>query len=370
MRGIDLARGYYTDVVGPLLAARWPALPYAAGRLGTGSDVLGLDDAMSRDHDWGLRLTLIVDADAVGQVSTHLEENLPLEYAGHRTRFSTTWNASVTSQVEVTTVADFALSRIGVDGGSEFGVAEWLALSGQSVLEVTGGPVFADTSGALTRLRQRLDWYPDDLWRYVLASDWRRIGQELPFVGRTASRGDDAGSRVLTARIAAAAMRLGFLLERRWPPYPKWLGTLFSQLPSAGAGAAALESALAADSWREREAALGEAVTVLHDLQRERGLPTVDALVGPFWDRPFLGLGGVSEMLMESIADPRVRALPPGVGSIEQWSDNVDVLGSPSRRLAAVRALVPAEGQDARYGAVTKSMSSSTRPRNAGSRSE
>jgi hypothetical protein len=35
-RGIALARAYYVDVVAPLLGERWPHLPHAAARLGSG----------------------------------------------------------------------------------------------------------------------------------------------------------------------------------------------------------------------------------------------------------------------------------------------------------------------------------------------
>jgi hypothetical protein len=88
--GIALARRYYQDVVAPLLAVRWPALAYAAGRFGSGSEVLGLDDLMSRDHDWGVRLNLLVEADVVDDVADYLEQALPDAYADLPTRFPTT----------------------------------------------------------------------------------------------------------------------------------------------------------------------------------------------------------------------------------------------------------------------------------------
>jgi hypothetical protein len=80
LRGAELARAFYTDVVEPLLSQAVPGLRYAAARLGSGSDVLGLDDAMSRDHDWGCRLTLLVDEedrDQVARISRTLDEAVP-----------------------------------------------------------------------------------------------------------------------------------------------------------------------------------------------------------------------------------------------------------------------------------------------------
>jgi len=53
MSGRELARRFHAYAVAPLLAQGMPGLRYAAGRFGSGSDVLGLEDVMSRDHDWG-----------------------------------------------------------------------------------------------------------------------------------------------------------------------------------------------------------------------------------------------------------------------------------------------------------------------------
>ena len=52
LSGAELARRFFAEAVEPLLSRELPGLGYAAARLGSGSDVLGLDGAMSRDHDW------------------------------------------------------------------------------------------------------------------------------------------------------------------------------------------------------------------------------------------------------------------------------------------------------------------------------
>ncbi|WP_079571745.1 DUF4037 domain-containing protein [Krasilnikoviella flava] len=335
--GIGLARAYYDDVVRPLLEAWRPGLPHAAARLGSGSDVLGLDDETSRDHDWGLRLTLLVDEPDVATVDAQLEATLPAEHRGLPTRFATTWEPVVRHRVEVATPRGFARSRLGLDPVTDLDAAGWLSLTGQSVLEVTAGAVFHDGPGELTAIRETLRWYPHDLWLHVLAAEWARVGQELPFVGRTGVRGDDAGSRVLTARLAGSLLRLGLLLERRWPPYPKWLGTAFAGTPSAAAAGPHLDRALAAGTWQERDAALGDACDALHERQRDVGLPALDGpATEPFFGRPSRGLRGLPEVLRDAAGDA-VRGLP---AAVEQWVDAVDVLMDGRRRVALTRAAV------------------------------
>jgi uncharacterized protein DUF4037 len=338
--GAELARRFYADVVEPLLSRAAPDLRYAAGRLGSGSDVLGLDDAMSCDHDWGCRLTLLVDEDArdrVPRISSILEEELPERYGQYPVRFPVTWDSSRSHKVEVATVADFAASRLGVDPSGGLSALDWLIVTGQSVLEVTAGPVFADRTRTLAAVRAMLAWYPPDVERYVLAAGWQRLCQLLPMMGRTAEAGDELGSRLISSSLAGDLVWLAFALSRRWAPYDKWRGTVFRSLPVAARLGPLLDAA-GAPRWRDREEALTSACGLLLSVQRERGLPTPESTVIPFYDRPYRALDeAVPQALLDGIADPHVRRLPPMVGSIEQWVDSVDVLSSPGRR-AALRA--------------------------------
>ena len=321
-----------------MLAKSMPGLRYAAGRLGSGSDVLGFDDVMSRDHDWGCRLTLLVDEpdrDAVPQISGLLEEKLPESYRGFPVRFPVTWEPSRAHKVEVSTVAGFAASRLGIDPTGQMSAVDWLVLTGQSVLEVTAGPIFIDRTAELARVRATLRWYPPDLERYVLAAGWQRLSQQMPMVGRTAVRGDELGSRLLSAQLADDVMWLAFALSRQWPPYAKWRGTAFQALAIAADLARPLAASASAPGWHDREGSLAEACEVLLSAQRARGLPGPGSAVTRFWDRPFRTVDdAIAEALLAGIADPQVSRLPAGIGSIEQWADNVDVLASPGRRRA------------------------------------
>ena len=335
--GIALSRAYFLEVVRPALAARFPGLPYSAGRLGAGSEVLGLDDAVSRDHDWGLRLSVFVPADRVHEVDRELERVLPESFAGLPVRFAFTGEAERRHRVDVASLPEFLRSRLGFDPRLGVSARDWLSLSGQAVLELSAGPVFSDASGELSDVRRALEWYPDDLWRYVLACDWRRVEQELPLMGRAADVGDDPGSRIIAARLVHTVMHMAFMLERRWPPYSKWFGTLFRSLACFEEIGEAVGSALRADDPAARQLGIAAALESLLRHQNALGLTAASRAAIPFWDRPYLHPDpAIVAQLREGIVDREVRLLPQGRGSIEQRTDNVDVLVNAGARRSGV----------------------------------
>jgi hypothetical protein len=348
--GIALSRSYFEDVIASLLKQHVPDVRYAAARLGPGSEVLGLDDAMSRDHDWGPRVQLFVHDVDRPRVLSMLEQEAPSTFRGLPVRFGVSADPVERVRVDMTTVSAFADQQLGFDPrGNGASVLDWLSVTGQSALEVVSGAVFEDQAGELTRLREALAWYPDDIWRYVVACDWQRLDQELPLMGRAGDRGDELGSRTIAARLVDIAVHLGFMLSRSWPPYSKWRGTMFGRLPGCSAIAEGLARVLDARHWRDRQTALSEALMGLARLQEDAGLPVPPTVVEPFWDRPYIHLHhSLVPAVLATISCPDVRALPVGVGSVEQHTDNVDVLIKPSLRRslpASVRSYTGSLGQ-------------------------
>jgi len=332
--GADLARRLYAEHLAAALS-----MPHAAALLGWGSDVLGFDDERSTDHGFGPRLVVFVDANDVAAAADSVESVLPDEVAGWPTRFG--WDdVPVTHHVHVAELGAWLVGRIGFDAREPIATIDWLSTPQQRLLEVTEGAVFHD-DGRLTNVREALRWYPHDVWLWLIASQWRRIAQEESFAGRTAQVGDDLGSRILAARLARDVMRLCFLLERRYAPYAKWLGSAFARLESARDVGPALAAALAADTWREREDGLVAAYEAAASRFAALGVAeSVDPSARPYYSRPFRVIGGdrLAEACLARIEDPALRTQPP-IGGIDQISDSTDAL-APLRR-GALAALYP-----------------------------
>ena len=314
--GVELSRAFYDEAVAPLLAGE----EHAAALVGAGSDVLGYDTVRSTDHGWGPRMQLFVDGDRVAAVREAIDAGLPDEFHGWPTRYG--WDeVPVSHHVDVAPLGEWLEGRLGFDPRVEIPPQ-------QILLELTSGGLFHDPGGELASVRAALAWYPDDVWLWLLACQWRRLDQEEAFVGRTAEVGDELGSRVVASRLVRDCMRLAFLLERRYAPYSKWLGSAFAQLDSAVALQSPLPDVLSAESHDAREDALVAVVEELARLHNAAGVTRpAETTVRRFYTRPFRVLGSARfvDACLERVTDPWLKSLPL-VGAIDQYVDSVDVL--------------------------------------------
>ena len=349
--GLQLAEIFYKEAVEPILRARFPRLGYAAARLGYGSEVLGFDDEMSRDHDWDPRLTLFLPDDDLEtekpKIDKALGNNLPHQFHGFPTNWSLpredqTWalvelaEGPINHRVEITSVRNFLLGYIGFDITGELTTADWLTFLQQKLLGITAGKVFHDDV-ELQAVREYFSWYPQDVWLYLLASVWQRIGQEEYLMGRAGEAGSEIGSALIAARLVSDIMHLCFLMEKHYAPYPKWFGQAFSQLKSSGELGPILDKVLQSENWQARDRWLTRAYEIAMGVFNALGFTDkMPEQTSQFYNRPFRVIWGekAAQQIVRKIEDPPVKRIASRslIGNIDFFIDNTDLSEDPQFR--------------------------------------
>lgn len=349
--GLKLSEWFYHETVAPILARQFPALQYSAALIGSGSEVLGFDTPMSSDHHWGPRLLLFLsEADyphLSSEIAEALRHNLPYTFRGYSTNF-TPPNAEdngtrlmqpiesgpVNPMIECFTIRDFFAAALNIDPYSPLEAADWLTFPSQRLRALTAGGVFRDDL-SLSRIREKLAFYPLDVWLYLLMAGWTRIAQEEAFVGRTGSVEDDLGSGVIAARLVRDIMRLCFLIEREYAPYPKWFGTAFARLKCAPRLLPILRAVNLSANWQTRETHLSQAYSILAEMHNELKITeTLPTEVSPYWGRPFqvIHADRFADTIRTTIRDEAVKRISCSIGSIDQFSDSTDLLDNVALR--------------------------------------
>jgi Domain of unknown function (DUF4037) len=341
--GLELSELFYSEAVRPALEADFPGVRYSAAVIGPGSEVLGYDTPLSMDHHWGPRLLLFLSEADYGsyaaQIADALSRKLPYTFRGYPTNFGVPdeigvrlleaiSSGPINHRVEIFTVRSFFEEYLGLDPGKDIRPADWLTFPEHRLLTCTTGRVFHDGLGELGRVRERIRYYPRDVWLYLLASQWQKVSQEEAFMGRCGDVGDELGSRLIAARLVQHLMRLCFLMERKYAPYAKWFGTAFSRLDCAPALAPVFDRVLASSSWQEREEHLSEAYRLVAEKHNALGITRpLDTEVTRYHERPYLVIHSdlfVRE-IRKSISDWEIKSIGPTIGSVSQFADSTDV---------------------------------------------
>ena len=235
MRGIDIARGYYETYGRPMLEEQFPAeLPrIAVGIVGEGSECLGYDDELSRDHDFepGFCLWLTrADAARFGFALERAYARLPKEYAGAKRQMMAPVGGP---RHGVLVMEDFYTRFLG-----DISVPEtpegWFRLPSHQLLAASNGEVWRDDLGIFSRVRAEIQaGYPEDVRRKKLAAHLVFMAQtgQYNYV-RLIARGETGAAGLAMSAFLRHTISCVYLLNHAYEPYYKWSFRGMRDLPN------------------------------------------------------------------------------------------------------------------------------------------
>lgn len=301
IKGLDLCEGFFNECAKPIIDKYFPNLQYSAGLIGYGSDVLGYDDEVSRDHMWGPRFYMFLSENDLGkkdEISNKFAENLPYEYMGYSVNFTEPDpndngvqhpkfinSGKVNPLIFIQTFDEFLLDEIGTADLNNISPLDWLSFSEHRLLSLVSGKLFADKLN-IREQTNKIKFYPDNVKLYLVASQWNIIASEQAFVKRCGEVGDEIGSQIICSRIAERLMRLCFLYKNTFAPYSKWFGTAFDKLDIDDNIKKYISGALSANSLSEREDNIVKAQKAVADLHNESKITDyVDCKIESYFGR-------------------------------------------------------------------------------------
>jgi hypothetical protein len=236
VNGIEIACRFFWEVGLSAIESQFPDYVdrLAVGLVAAGSDCAGNDDEVSRDYDWGPRFHVYLtesDFARIGYSLQTLLDTLPSEFCG---AYCSTFGEHISYAYSID---EFFRSKTsnGVSRGfakAPESPADWLRIPEASLFNLTRGQVFYDPLGEFTRKKQEFAaYYPEAAWHSRLADALVKSGDAgqnvLP---RALARDDYFTAESAWWSFSTAAMRLGFLINRKYAPSDQWLYREFCKL--------------------------------------------------------------------------------------------------------------------------------------------
>ncbi len=284
MKGLEIAKAFYFEWGKPYLEESFPDLAkrVAVGRI-SGSDVLGGDDEISKDHNWGPQFTIFLSAEDYAAhaetLSAEINAAAPNPWRGYKLdgggdksvnvecipNLFKTWFGF--GKLPQNNDAWKAVVQKGVDGGIHYGRES-------SLYFLRHGAIWFDGSGELTAWRKALHTYPQTIWRTRLAEEIFRVWHhgEYNFVQRVAKRHDPLAKAICIGEFVNGVMRTYLLLNQDFTPYWKWLAHEFRKLDEAQTVALQLDELVTTDSLDRQIELVLQISSDIFDRMKEEGI--------------------------------------------------------------------------------------------------
>ena len=226
MKGLELSRKYYFAYGKGMLEEKFPMLAgrVAAGLAGQGSECLGFDDGISRDHDYGPSFCLWLtreDYEKYGNAMREEYRKLPQDFEGIKGR---TESLHGSGRVGVLCIPDFYYGILGTEDIPKNN-GEWMKLQESALCTATNGEVFEDPLGEFSRIRKGLlPCYPEDVRIKKIARQAALMAQSgQNNYSRMFGRGERVTARIALSEFMKHTMSMVYLLNRTYAPFYKWM---------------------------------------------------------------------------------------------------------------------------------------------------
>ena len=233
MKGMDLAKKYYEQVVKPLLEKDYPHYleRIAVGLVGEGSECFGFDDLVSRDHDFEPGVCLWIteeDDEKIGFSLMAAYEALPKTMGGISLVESSN---GANYRRGVFTVGEFYRNIIGTPSAPSHW-KEWFYLPEYALATAVNGEVFFDPFGEFTAVRNQLkQGYPKDVKLKKLAGYMALMAQSGQYnYRRCLDHEESEAAQLALYEFINCAFHTIFLLHNRFTPFYKWRFRALGQL--------------------------------------------------------------------------------------------------------------------------------------------
>ncbi len=259
--GMELCRRYYEEYGRPMIAGKFHAYEsrIAVGLVGKGSDCFGFDDVLSQDHDFGPRFVMWVTKKVYDEIGEELQEaydKLPNQFLG--VDRIETFHGKDRSGVMI--IEEFYKNLLGFDlvgmlahnhedtaSGKESldTIKCWLSVQEYGLAAAVNGEVFRDDEGIFTQYRKLLSaYYPKAVWYRKVAQTCALFSQSGQYnLPRMRRRGQLVSAELAKAECVKQAMKLYYLLNRKYAPHDKWLYKGMPENPQMTLGEEGMENA-------------------------------------------------------------------------------------------------------------------------------
>lgn len=197
----------------------------AIGLIGYGSECYGFDDIYSQDHDFTYMPCIWLETEDYNKYKDELEliiNNLNLGTNSPKTL----WNIDRRGILDIN---QYIYSFLGSTQGPVNDI-DYRNIPQYLLSSFTNGKIFIDETGKITKLREKVKFYPRDIRYNMIATRIMIISREgLYNYNRMIKRNEYVASTLALAKTIEAIIELYFLIYKQYCPYYKWQHKMLKQ---------------------------------------------------------------------------------------------------------------------------------------------